>query len=329
MGLATSRPLLDSEISPQGDEVEEAESCWAYILRKLYSLCGYESLSFNDIDRANRRKRQRSGVNEGNVPQEDVGQQQVKVPRLSIDADMNHCVIVQVEDETNEDIDDYLNFPFLTDTQIVKYISVSRVMFVMRGLPGSGKSTIVKRLSQVYPGAVVCSADNYFISEEGVYEHDRSKLKDAHEYSTRNAREACEAGKNVVIVDNTNVTKWECVPYFKTASETDYAVLLVEPQTPWKFDGAELFVKNSHNVDRSVIEQRLNKWQKLTPLYYGFFLNVTDTDRLLAMMRELLEQCLDIADIHTDMANRTGYLKKSGIVNHYSRKEKMSHCTTR
>ncbi|CAF4483938.1 unnamed protein product, partial [Rotaria magnacalcarata] len=37
----------------------------------------------------------------------------------------------------------------------------------MRGLPGSGKSTIVKHLTKLYSkSVVVCSADNYFIDSE-------------------------------------------------------------------------------------------------------------------------------------------------------------------
>lgn len=36
-------------------------------------------------------------------------------------------------------------------------------MFIMKGLPGSGKSTIVKTIQEVYKDSVVCSADFYFM----------------------------------------------------------------------------------------------------------------------------------------------------------------------
>ena len=42
--------------------------------------------------------------------------------------------------------DDYdretLNFPFLQDAKTIEFIMNSKTMFIMRGLPGSGKSKI-------------------------------------------------------------------------------------------------------------------------------------------------------------------------------------------
>ena len=38
------------------------------------------------------------------------------------------------------------------------------------------------------------------------------------------------------MVDNTNVKRWEMVPYYQLAERYRYAVLLVEPRTPWRDD---------------------------------------------------------------------------------------------
>ncbi len=35
------------------------------------------------------------------------------------------------------------------------------------------------------------------------------------------------------MVDNTHVKRWEMAPYFEMAERYRYAVLLVEPRTPW------------------------------------------------------------------------------------------------
>ena len=65
------------------------------------------------------------------------------------------------------------DFPFLTDDATVHHVITSRVMFVMRGLPGSGKSTIVRLIQDKYQhdqeGVVVCSADDHFLQEDGTY----------------------------------------------------------------------------------------------------------------------------------------------------------------
>ena len=86
----------------------------------------------------------------------------------------------------------------------------------------------------------------------GVYEYDKTKLKDAHVFSQNKAEEQCKSLVNTVIVDNTNVKKWEIVPYLKIASSKGYTVVIVEPKTPWKFDPDELVTKNLHNVSRFV-----------------------------------------------------------------------------
>ena len=204
MGLTTSRPLLDAEIpgdehiNDNDEEQEVEESCWRYFMRKLYSLFGYESLSFNDVSRS-QRKRLRGD-------DEDVERQQNKIPRLSTNDSLSTSVSVHEEDETPEKLskinkqqltddkvppphldnssniitppeqsteEQYLDFSFLDDSHTVEYLRHSRTMFVMRGLPGSGKSTLVRKMKSVYPGAVVCSADQFFISDEGVYQFDR------------------------------------------------------------------------------------------------------------------------------------------------------------
>ena len=53
-------------------------------------------------------------------------------------------------------------------------------LYIVRGLPGSGKSTFAEAL--VGSDFLVCEADKYFMVD-GEYKFDGSKLKDAHEWS--------------------------------------------------------------------------------------------------------------------------------------------------
>ena len=65
----------------------------------------------------------------------------------------------------------------------------------MRGLPGSGKSTHIKRMIQKYHGlvggfsSVVCSADNYFYRPDGTYDWSAKMLDNAHKWCFKQVEE--------------------------------------------------------------------------------------------------------------------------------------------
>ena len=58
---------------------------------------------------------------------------------------------------------------------------MNKTLYIVRGLPGSGKSTFAKQL--VSHDFLVCEADKYFIDKEtGEYNFDFTKIKDAHKF---------------------------------------------------------------------------------------------------------------------------------------------------
>ncbi|KAK3593508.1 hypothetical protein CHS0354_037031 [Potamilus streckersoni] len=176
-----------------------------------------------------------------------------------------------------------LNFPFLVDARTRHWVSRSKTMFIMRGLPGSGKSTIVREIQKTYPGTGVCSADNFFIGEDGIYRFDSSLLSDAHNHCHVIAESKCKESCRVIVIDNTNIMKWEMAPYLKLAHDSyHYIPVIVEPITSWRKDPEELAKKNSHNVAINLIQHKVNKLddQRLTPFYYGWFLNELDSEEL-------------------------------------------------
>ena len=69
------------------------------------------------------------------------------------------------------------SYPYLDDSQSLSWIRSNRTMFVMRGLPGSGKSFLVKKIVRAYgaENVAVCSADDYFIQSDGTYKWDQSR----------------------------------------------------------------------------------------------------------------------------------------------------------
>lgn len=79
---------------------------------------------------------------------------------------------------------------------------------IIRGVPGSGKSTHAKTY---FSGHVLVEADDYFMSGEE-YFFNPKYLKDAHERCFRITQEAFNTGRNVVVA-NTFSRIWEMQKY--------------------------------------------------------------------------------------------------------------------
>ncbi len=107
----------------------------------------------------------------------------------------------------------------------------------MRGIPGSGKTTRAKELALPEN---ICSADDYFVDKEtGEYKFQAHELGKAHQacllkfvdlvHSYRR-RELMTCGYEEfdVVVDNTNLRKWEFDIYVKIAEIADMDVKFEE-----------------------------------------------------------------------------------------------------
>ncbi|XP_032838796.2 uncharacterized protein LOC104356071 isoform X3 [Tyto alba] len=135
-----------------------------------------------------------------------------------------------------------------------------KFLLILRGLPGSGKSTLSRILLGQSRGGIVFSTDDYFRQQDG-YTYNAAQLGDAHDWNQKRAKQAMEQGKSPVIIDNTNTQAWEMKPYVEVALEKGYRVEFHEPDTWWKFDPEELEKRNKHGVTREKIAQMLERYE--------------------------------------------------------------------
>lgn len=111
-------------------------------------------------------------------------------------------------------------------------------MVLMRGVPGSGKSTIANAMAVMLRPpyfkdgeAVVYSTDDYWYRNSEVYAWDEAKVAEAHEWNQDRVRLAVAEGKHVV-VDNTNLDSFALAPYFDIALEYGLKVYIHTVNTP-------------------------------------------------------------------------------------------------
>jgi predicted kinase len=105
---------------------------------------------------------------------------------------------------------------------------MSGVLFLVRGLPGSGKTSFASAIWNEY---AVCEADKFFYDKEGNYNFDPSKLKEAHTWCKNQVETRMIDHRNnqqyypEIAVSNTFTQEWEMEDYFKLAEKYGYKVV--------------------------------------------------------------------------------------------------------
>jgi predicted kinase len=131
---------------------------------------------------------------------------------------------------------------------------MSKTLVLLRGLPGSGKSTV----SRLFPTIFCYEADMFFEDEDGNYNFEPSLLKHAHEWCRKRVELAMNAPNdfpaNLIVVSNTFTQAWEMKPYFELAEKYGYRVhsIIVENRHGGK---------NIHGVPDDKLEQMKNRFQ--------------------------------------------------------------------
>ncbi|RZC35493.1 NEDD4-binding protein 2 [Asbolus verrucosus] len=145
-----------------------------------------------------------------------------------------------------------------------------KVLVILRGLPGSGKSRLAVAITDVALGPGnnsnhILSTDDFFVQQRG-YLFDPQRLQEAHEWNHRRAFQAMSRGFSPVIIDNTNTQMWEMKPYAMMATDYGYMIEILEPDTWWCFNEKELAKRNVHGVPRAKIKDMLERYERnVTP----------------------------------------------------------------
>jgi len=110
-----------------------------------------------------------------------------------------------------------------------------------------------------------CSADMELTNAAGQYVWTPDLVKAAHLLCFEKAVSAMIAQKPVV-VDNTNVDANAMRVYIEAAVALDYAVVTVEPGTPWARDVSALVTRTRHEVPAKTIETMARRYISLVDL---------------------------------------------------------------
>jgi len=130
---------------------------------------------------------------------------------------------------------------------------MEKVLIILRGLPGCGKSSFAK---MIWSEHAICEADQYWYDKDGNYNFDASKLRQAHEWCQAKVRQFMEDHQinGEIVVSNTSTTEKELQPYLDLANEYGYKVvsLIVENRHG---------NSNVHSVPQETLQKMKDRFQ--------------------------------------------------------------------
>ncbi len=130
----------------------------------------------------------------------------------------------------------------------------SNCLILLRGLPGSGKTTLAKILSEEgkYP---VYSVDDYFTDKEtGVYNFDYKNNQYAYKQCEEQTEISMQQKAPKIIVHNTFTLDWEPEPYFKLAAKYNYSLFVATVENYHE-------TGNVHNVSDEQLQKMAEKYK--------------------------------------------------------------------
>jgi predicted kinase len=120
---------------------------------------------------------------------------------------------------------------------------MEKILIILRGLPGSGKSSFAELLGT----KAICCADDY-VTRNGIYNWKPETIGASHDWSQRKCRRFMKAQVERIVVANTSTSARELKPYMDLARQFGYKVFSVVVEN--RHGGV-----NVHNVPDATLEK--------------------------------------------------------------------------
>ena len=154
---------------------------------------------------------------------------------------------------------------------------IVKTAVILHGITASGKSSFAQALIAYLDKRNIkgksFSTDDFFITPEGRYIFDVSKLSEYHARNIDNFTNAMKDDVPIVICDNTNLMPWQSEAYTNGAREQGYDVLFVDfkPRDIVEHVKAQEVTETrpgAHGIEKKIVERLLCDYYQYSDLLY-------------------------------------------------------------
>lgn len=128
---------------------------------------------------------------------------------------------------------------------------MSKRLILIRGLPGSGKSSLAEQIADQNDG-MNYEADQFMVDVQGNYEYRQDRLSLCHRQCFLAMSSAFGIGVSTVCISNTFTQLWEMKKYIDYAASNDIELTVIK---------AEGVKHNKKNVPDGKIARMRKRWE--------------------------------------------------------------------
>ena len=133
-----------------------------------------------------------------------------------------------------------------------------KIALILRGVPGSGKSTFVNMIKALSATIAIHAVDDLHVDNQGNFLWDEENQERLYTLNFANFVKSCAAGTELVICDAINIEVDDFQKYVDIANQYDYSVYVVTPNPPSPEQSTK---RNKHHTSSSQAKEMYSRWQ--------------------------------------------------------------------
>ena len=140
----------------------------------------------------------------------------------------------------------------------------SKNVIFLRGISGSGKTTVSNALSKLLGSEIVVSLseDNYFMVD-GVYKFKSQNVTEAHKNCVHSMELALQSSAiHYIIMDNTHTQLWQLSNAETVAKEYDANLYYIDINVPDRAHFKVCLKRQRHNVSEAALLEQWTNWEE-------------------------------------------------------------------